>query len=172
MEDQNGAVHRLTRHLLWTSKETLEQSLLPLPVGLNREFITKHKYILGIFAPSKEFLKVTAYFLDSSEVAKVTFVFDKIDDDIVKRVSLVIKEVPKSPIHVSGFCMMRDKYVYELYLKGTKADAAKIVAVVQKHASSFQTRIEEIRLKELSGAREARVAGRAKPPSRARQAKP
>ncbi len=172
MDQPNGATHRLTRHLLWASEETLEQDEIPLPADINRDLFGKHEFVLGIFAPSKEFLKVTIYYLDTSDVAKVTFVFDKIDDDIVKKVSLVIKDIPQSPIHVSGFCMKQDKYIYELYLKGGKEEAADIVAVVHKHASSFQTTIEEIPLKPRAGSRATRAAGPAKPAKRARQAKP
>ena len=172
MDRTNGATHRLTRHLLWASEETLEQGEIPLPPDINRDLIAKHKYVLGIFAPSKEFLKVTMYYLDTSDVAKVTFVFDKIDDDIVKKVSLVIKDIPQSPIHVSGFCMRQNKYIYELYLTGGKQEAADIVAVVEKHASSFQTTIEEIPLGPRAGSRATRAAGSAKPVKGARPAKP
>jgi hypothetical protein len=172
MDEQIGTTHRLTRHLLWSSEETVKRRQIPLPIDLDDEFVAQHKFVLGIFAPSKEFLKVTSYYLDTSDVAKITFVFDKIDDDIVKKVSLIIKDIPQSPIHVSGFCMKRDKYVYELYLKGTKEEAAKIVALVQKHASSFQTSIEEIPLKPRAGPPEKRAAEPGKPVKPAKTAKP
>ncbi|MEX2717776.1 MAG: hypothetical protein Q6353_004820 [Candidatus Sigynarchaeum springense] len=175
MDEPNSATHRLTRYLLWASNETIEQNQIPIPVEINRDLIAKHKYILGIFAPSKDFLKVTAYYLDTCDVSKITFVFDKIDEDIVKQVSLVIKDIPQTPIHVSGFCIKQDKYIYELYVKGKKDAAADIVAVVKKHASSFQTSIEEISLKTRAGseaAREARSRKPAKPPSKAKHVKP
>nr|MDO8088935.1 hypothetical protein [Candidatus Sigynarchaeum springense] len=172
MDEQNGAKHRLTRHLLWASEETIERERIPLPVEINRDLIAKHKYILGIFAPSKDFLKVTAYYLDTSDVSKITFVFDKIDDDIVKKVSLVIKDMPQSPIHVSGFCMKQDKYIYELYVKGKKEDAADIVAVVQKYASSFHTSIEEIHLKQQDRSRGIQAVEHGKQKKQTRQAKP
>jgi hypothetical protein len=144
---------------------------IPLPIDFNNEFIAKHKFILGIYAPSKEFLKVTFYYLDTSDVAKITFVFDKIDDDIVKKVSLVIKDIQQSPIHVSGFCLKHDKYIYELYLKGRKDEAARIVALVQEHASSFQTSIEEIHLKQHAVSPEKQAAEQEKPATRAKPAK-
>jgi hypothetical protein len=162
MGEPIGTTHRLTRYMLWSSKETVESKQIPLPVDFNDEFIVKHKFILGIYAPSKEFLKVTSYYLDTSDVSKITFVFDKIDDDIVKKVSLVIKDIPESPIHVSGFCMKQEKYIYELYLKGKKDEAARIVALVQKHASSFQTKIEEISLNPTTLSPGKQVAGSGK----------
>ncbi len=172
MDEPINETHRLTRHLLWSSEETVKGKQIPLPIDLDDGFIAKHKFILGIFAPSKEFLKVTSYYLDTSDVAKITFVFDKIDDDIVKKVSLIIKDIPQSPIHVSGFCMKHDKYVYELYLKGAKDDAAKIVELVQKHASSFQTSIEEIPLKLRAGSPEKQATVPTRPGKRAKPAKP
>jgi hypothetical protein len=172
MDETIGTTHRLTRHLLWYSEETVKLKQIPLPIELNDEFIAKHKYILGIFAPSKEFLKVTSYYLDTSDVAKITFVFDKIDDDIVKKVSLIIKDIPDSPIHVSGFCMRNDKYVYELYIKGAKDEAAKIVALVKKHASSFKTSIEEIPLKPRVGSPGKKAAEPGNVQKRAQPAKP
>ncbi|MEX2683838.1 MAG: hypothetical protein Q6373_019860, partial [Candidatus Sigynarchaeota archaeon] len=85
------------------------------------------------------------------------------------------KDIPQTPILVSGFCIKQDKYIYELYVKGKKDAAADIVAVVKKHASSFQTSIEEISLKTRAGseaAREARSRKPAKPPSKAKHVKP
>ncbi|NMC05247.1 MAG: hypothetical protein GYA24_08555 [Candidatus Lokiarchaeota archaeon] len=169
MDESISNPHRLTRYLLWSSEETVKSKKIPLPMDINDEFIAKHKYMLGIFAPSKEFLKITTYYLDASDVSKITFFFDKIDDDIVKKVSLVIKDIPESPIHVSGFCIKQEKYIYELYLKGKKNEATRIVALVKKHVPSFQASIEEISLTTLPRGEAVGAARHEKPSKRSGQ---
>lgn len=136
--------NELTRYLIWPATiSTLDRSI-PLPGNLEGINPNNFKYILGIFAPAKDFLKITSYYLNSPDVTKIAFVFDTLDDDMIKAVSLVIKEFKQSPIHVSGFCMKNGKYIYELYISGKKQVANRIVQSVKKVIPNFESNIEEI----------------------------
>jgi hypothetical protein len=142
--ENNSSKHKLTKFMLWPASETVQYKAIPLPASMGDVEAAKYKYMLGIFAPAKEFLKITSYYLNSKDVMKITFVFDAIDDDIVRKVSLVIKDISSPPIHVSGFCMKNSKYIYEIYIPGKQADASKIVSLVKQHAVGFESSIEEI----------------------------
>nr|MDO8110277.1 hypothetical protein [Candidatus Sigynarchaeota archaeon] len=135
---------KLTRFMLWPAALTVQNKSIPLPSNLGEINPNGYKYVLGIFAPAKDFLKITSYYLNTPDVTKISFVFDKIDDDMVKLISNVIKEVKDPPIHVSGFCMKSGKYIYELYTRGKKQTANKIIQLVQKLPTKFESTVEEI----------------------------
>ncbi|HME54760.1 MAG TPA: hypothetical protein VKM55_21320 [Candidatus Lokiarchaeia archaeon] len=143
MVDKKNA---LTSSVLWPSTITTQDRSIPLPANLDGINPNNFKYILGIFAPAKDFLKITSYYLNSPSVTKITFVFDVLDDDMLKAVSLFIKDFKEQPIHVSGFCMKNGKYIYELYTSGKRQVANRIVQSLKKSVPGFESTIEEISL--------------------------
>jgi len=136
----------LTHSLLWSATITMTDRSIPLPSNLNEINSKNFKFILGIFAPAKDFLKVTLYYLNSPNVTKITFWFGKLDDATIRAVSLAIKDFKEPPIHVSGFCMKDGKYIYELYARGTRQDSKNILQSLKKIVPNFESIIEELPL--------------------------
>jgi hypothetical protein len=136
----------LTRSVLWPATITTQERSIPIPGDLDGINPNNFKYILGIFAPAKEFLKVTSYYVNAPTVTKITFIFENLGDEIIKAVSFVIKDIKTPPIHVSGFCTKNDKYIYELYTSGNKQEANYIVQSLKKQVQAFESSIEEITL--------------------------
>ncbi len=146
MAEKKVSDFKLTRFMLWPATMTVQNKSIPLPSNLGEINPNGYKFILGIFAPAKDFLKITSYYLNTPDVTKISFVFDKIDDEMVKMISSVIKEWKDPPIHVSGFCLKSGKYIYELYASGKKQIANKIVQLVKNLPLKFESTIEELPL--------------------------
>ena len=136
----------LTRSLLWPATITTQDRSIPIPGNFDGINPDNFKYILGIFAPAKEFFKITSYYVNVPVVTKITLIFEKLDDEIIKAVSLVIKEFKEPPIHVSGFCMKNGKYIYEMYKIGNQQEASSILQSLKTHVQTLDSSIEEIAL--------------------------
>jgi len=138
--------HALSRSLIWPSTVTTQDRSIPIPGNLDGINPNNFKFILGIFAPAKEFLKITSYYLNSPDVIKITLVFDELGEELIKAVSLSIKDFKKSPIHVSGFCKKNDKFIYELYTIGKRRDANAVLQSLKKIVPRFESVVEEVPL--------------------------
>ena len=137
----------LTRCKIWSSDSAMVSNSIPLPTGiLGREC---YKYMLGIFAPAKDFLKITTYYIKNPLVTKITLSFEEIDSELIKKISILIKEFDDRPIHVSGFCDKNDKYVYEIYAQGEDENSVNaFIGNLEKLGVPFESEIKDVKLNE------------------------
>lgn len=144
MEPEKNCI--LTRCKIWSSDRSRNDNSIPIPDDLLDPNDLDHKYMLGIFAPAKDFLKITTYFLKKPYVSKITLSFDKIDPDLIKKVSILIKEFNEKPIHVSGFCNKHNKYIYEIYAPDDKESINNLTCNLDKLGIPFKADIQKITL--------------------------
>ena len=146
MEPERNCI--LTRCKIWSSDRSMKENSIPIPSDLIEPGTTDHKYMLGIFAPAKDFLKITTYYLNEPYINKITLSFDKINPDLIKKVSILIKEFNEKPIHVSGFCNKHNKYIYEIYAQDDKKSINKLIHNLENLGISFNADIQKITLSE------------------------
>nr|MDO8118978.1 hypothetical protein [Candidatus Sigynarchaeota archaeon] len=109
-----GAEHCiLTRSLVWPAKMVKHELMIPVPDGIVDHGSKQKKFVLGIYAPGKDFFKVTSYYLSTPDVTKIIIVSENMNDDIVQQVSSFVNSFSTPPLHVSGFCSKNGKYLYE-----------------------------------------------------------
>ncbi|MFX0101752.1 MAG: hypothetical protein ACFFCS_19465, partial [Candidatus Hodarchaeota archaeon] len=139
----------LTRCKIWSSENSKESNSIPLPANLLEVDPGSYKYMLGIYAPAKDFLKITTYYIKNPFVSKITLGFEKIDSDLIKKISILIKEFDDKPIHVSGFCNKNDKYIYEIYAQGEDENSINVfIDNIKKLGIPFEVDIQDIELNE------------------------
>jgi hypothetical protein len=140
----------LTRGLLWAVDKSTGSHVIPVPIEISAFSKPEYKYVLGIYAPAAEFLKITTYFLDVPDVTKITFIFNNVDGDLLKKIYTAVSVMETSPIHVSGFCQSkrsgRSQTVYEMYVKGTRENVEPLIQRIQDLDISFDVSVHEMKL--------------------------
>ncbi|MHA1369758.1 MAG: hypothetical protein ACTSRA_08615 [Promethearchaeota archaeon] len=147
MSNKEINIKSLTSCRLWETEKSIKTGNIPVPTEMLNVDPEKYKYTLGIFAFTKEFFKITSYFLNDPNIMKVTIIFKKIDNDLIKKLSTIIRNVNNQIIHVSGFCNRNNKYFYEFYINTRlKNEVEKILDLMKKQDIDFEVNIENIEI--------------------------
>ncbi len=119
--------------------------MIPVPDGIVEQGSKGKKYVLGIYAPGKEFFKVTSYYLSTADVMKITIITKHMNDDIVTRVSSFVNSF-STPIHVSGFCSKSGNYLYEAYILCDVQTLEHDIAEKKSQLGEMELRAERVEL--------------------------
>ncbi|MBD3188593.1 hypothetical protein GF325_17315 [Candidatus Bathyarchaeota archaeon] len=139
----------LTKCNIWSLDDSIRGATMPLPGGVLPVDAGAYQYVLGIFAPAREFFKVTSYYLEEPIVTKVILVFTDLSPRRVKDATKIISEehADITVIHMSGFCRQSDKFLYEFYAKGDKKSYLEgLLENIGARGFEFEYKVQKIML--------------------------